>query len=673
MIVFGGCVNHDCSYQAGVGARYNPNTDNWTAMSSVNAPSPRASVTAVWTGSEMIIWGGCFGGECQYTTNTGGRYSPSRDSWVATATPPVPFQRNPFVSVWTGTEMLIWGIDSQLLDKSVYRYAPATDSWAKTFVLNAPDARSGFSGVWSGTELIIWGGGVTGFGESITGGRFNPSTNTWTETSWINTPSARIWHSAVWTGTEMIVWGGCLDGSCGATLNTGARYNPASNTWTPISTVGAPSGRYTHSAVWTGNEMIVWGGQPATNTGARYNPATNTWTAITLNGAPSPRWANAGVWSGTEFIVWGGFNGTSTFNNGARYSPSTNSWSPIALTSAPSGRWHFPSVWSGSELILWGGIVNTSWPFVSTNTGGRYNPATNTWTSTTTQSAPSARDLQQAVWTGSQMIVWGGTMDPDGVNTNTGGMYWADAGGGGPPPLPTLGSLQLNPTNVIGGQTSQATLTLSGPAPAGGAVVILSSSNGAATVPASVTVPEGAISASFTINTTPVPSATSVSIGASYNNSNVIATLWIGASSPTSTPTSISKSTPTPTPTSMPISSPTPTSTSLPISSPTPTSTPATLPALSSFTLNPTSVRGGSASTGTVTLSAPAPSGGASVTLVSSNTSAATVPASIIVPAGATSASFSVTTSLVTRPTSVVISAAYNNNSLSATLRVTKK
>ena len=67
----------------------------------------------------------------------------------------------------------------------------------------------------------------------------------------------------------------------------------------------------------------------------------------------------------------------------------------------------FPSVWTGSELIVWGGIVNTAWPFVSTNTGGRYNPATNSWTSTTMQSAPSARDLQQAVWTGSQMIVCG--------------------------------------------------------------------------------------------------------------------------------------------------------------------------------------------------------------------------------------------------------------------------
>jgi hypothetical protein len=351
--------------------------------------------------------------------------------------------------------------------------------------------------------------------------------------------------------------------------------------------------------------------------------------------------------------VWGGFNGTNAFNNGARYSPATNSWTAITLTAAPAARWHFPSVWSGSELIVWGGIVNTGWPFVSTNTGGRYNPATNSWTSTTLQSAPSARDLQQAVWTGSQMIVWGGTMDPDGVNTNTGGMYWADAGGGGPPPLPTLVSLQLNPTSVIGGQTSQATLTLSGPAPAGGAVVMLSSSNGAASVPASVTVPEGAIAASFTVSTTPVAKATSVTIAASYNNSNVTATLWVGALSSSPTPTL----TPLPTPTLTPGLTP----------------TPVPLPTLTALTLNPASIRGGLASTGTVTLSAPAPSGGAEINLISSNTNVATVPASIIVPAGATSATFSITTRRVSRLTSVVISAAYNNTSVSATLQVTKK
>ena len=101
--------------------------------------------------------------------------------------------------------------------------------------------------------MIIWGGtdNVTGFN---TGGSYNPATDVWTATSTTNTPSARSQHSAVWTGSEMIVWGG--DGP----FDTGGRYDPAADTWTATSTVNAPSGRWLHTAVWTGDEMIVWGG-----------------------------------------------------------------------------------------------------------------------------------------------------------------------------------------------------------------------------------------------------------------------------------------------------------------------------------------------------------------------------------------------------------------------------
>ena len=53
------------------GGRYNPSTDNWVAASTTNAPQARTGHTAVWTGSEMIIWGGYNGSQ---QVNTGGRY-----------------------------------------------------------------------------------------------------------------------------------------------------------------------------------------------------------------------------------------------------------------------------------------------------------------------------------------------------------------------------------------------------------------------------------------------------------------------------------------------------------------------------------------------------------------------------------------------------------------------
>ena len=112
--------------------------------------------------------------------------------------------------------------------------------------------------------------------------------DTWTATSTTNTPSARRDHTAVWTGSEMIVWGGF--GSAGL-LNTGGKYSPGTDSWTATSTVNAPSVRYLHTAVWTGSEMIVWGGiDPNTfdlNTGGKYNPSTNSWTATSTTNAPS--------------------------------------------------------------------------------------------------------------------------------------------------------------------------------------------------------------------------------------------------------------------------------------------------------------------------------------------------------------------------------------------------
>ena len=190
----------------------------------------------------------------------------------------------------------------------------------------------------------------------------------------------------------------------------------------------------------------------------------------------------------------------------------------------------------------------------------------------------------------------------------------------------TLSSLALDPTSVVGGvQSSTGTVTLSGPAPAGDAQVLLSSSNTAvASVPSSVTVPAGATSATFTVTTSTVAASTSVTISASYGGVSKTAALTVTPSAP---------------------------------------------PPLSSLALNPASVVGGAqSSTGTVTLSGPAPAGGAQVTLSSSNTAVASVPFSVTVPAGATIANFTVYTSVVLFSTSVNISASSNGTTRTASL-----
>jgi N-acetylneuraminic acid mutarotase len=266
--------------------------------------------------------------------------------------------------------------------------------------------RDAHTAVWTGSEMLVWGGATAGNAPLNDGARYNPVMNSWTAMTPTNAPSARWSHTAVWTGTEMIVWGG-YDGS--SFLNTGGRYNPVSNSWTTVSTTGAPSGRYLHTAVWTGNEMIVWGGAigtgygALTNDGGRYNPLSNSWTALATNGAPAARMLSPGLWTGSEMIIWGGYQAP---NDGGRYNPLSNSWVAVTTNGAPSARWYPAAVWTGTEMIVWGGYGSPSGPAL--NDGGRYNPTANAWTPVTAAGAPSARYAFTGVWAGSEMIIFGG-------------------------------------------------------------------------------------------------------------------------------------------------------------------------------------------------------------------------------------------------------------------------
>jgi N-acetylneuraminic acid mutarotase len=281
--------------------------DTWTAISTVNAPEARETRTAVWTGSEMIIWGG--GNFNPGGLNTGGRYNPALDTWTATNTTNAPEGRGSQSTVWTGSELIIWGGFDGTYDLNTGgRYNPITDSWTPTSTTNAPTARADHSAVWTGSEMIFWGGtGCSNNCNFNTGGRYNPGTDSWTTTSTMNAPAARWEHRAVWTGSEMIVWGGSDDMNY---LHTGGRYSPATDTWMATSLVSVAPGRIANTAVWSGSEMIVWGGVDETfndcNTGGRYNPAADSWTATTIANAPSARDSHTAVLTGTEMIVWGG-------------------------------------------------------------------------------------------------------------------------------------------------------------------------------------------------------------------------------------------------------------------------------------------------------------------------------------------------------------------------------
>ena len=112
--------------------------------------------------------------------------------------------------------------------------------------------------------MVVWGGHSDTYPYDLdAGGRYDPATDSWTTTSTTGAPSARGYHSAVWTGTQMLVWGGYDDAY--TSMNTGGAYNPALNLWTSMSTINAPSPRVEHTATWAADRFIVWGGYDPEN------------------------------------------------------------------------------------------------------------------------------------------------------------------------------------------------------------------------------------------------------------------------------------------------------------------------------------------------------------------------------------------------------------------------
>jgi len=356
-------------------------------------------------------------------------------SWTPTSTAGAPEQRLWHRAIWTGTEMIIWGGNNLGTENSSLatggRYNPTTDSWNETSLTNSPSQRCHHTAIWTNSEMIVWGGYYYDAGDHYLndGGKYNPATNSWSAISLTNAPAGRENHSAIWTTTEMIVWGGWYWDGSGHYFNDGGRYNPGSNSWTAISLTDAPSARYKHTAIWTNTEMIVWGGNywdsvdSYLNSGGRYNPAANTWSATSLDSAPAGRIEHTAIWTGDRMIIWGG--GTdhsydSFFNTGGLYNPSGNCWTMTSNTGyVPLPRYNHSAIWTGSEMIVWGGgYWGSASSDESFNDGGRYNPATNIWKEVYTIGAPTRREDHTAVWTGSQMIIWGGQS-----LTNTGGRY----------------------------------------------------------------------------------------------------------------------------------------------------------------------------------------------------------------------------------------------------------
>lgn len=288
-----------------------------------------------------------------------------------------------------------------------YLTAPTYEA-GDTAKIAAPASRGGHSASWTGSQLFIWGGYQIGADVGIhflnDGAMYNPSTDSWTPLPALNAPTKRVYASSVWTGTEIIVWGGLdsinLANGFAVFNNNGRKYNPATNTWTTTSLALAPAARMNAASAWTGANMVIWGGSngSALSNGARYNPATNSWSSIsTLNAPLADGNKDRVFWTGSTLIVLG-YQDTV-----ARYNPNTNVWSISAR--CPAGDYYNKSaaVWTGNEL----------WVYHNQKLY-KYNPSTNIWTTLNIGGITWPGSITHAVWTDSEMWLFVNEYDSEG-------------------------------------------------------------------------------------------------------------------------------------------------------------------------------------------------------------------------------------------------------------------
>jgi hypothetical protein len=209
----------------------------------------------------------------------------------------------------------------------------------------------------------------------------------------------------LWTGAELLVVGGCdprIDNEC-REMRRALAFDPTTQRWRRIvpalrPTVGA-------DAVWTGEDAVFLEtyGPSGEIVGQAYRPTDDEWRLI-----PRPPLSRAygviTVWTGAELILWGGGDrGDPRAARGAAYDPASQTWRRIAR--APVRLNLSSGVWTGEDVIVFGSLLNRkNWAATPTSVGAAYDPSTDTWQ----ELKPSALSPQatSAVWLEDRLVAW---------------------------------------------------------------------------------------------------------------------------------------------------------------------------------------------------------------------------------------------------------------------------
>lgn len=352
----------------------------------------------------------------------------AKGSWSTFPTGPFAQRAGPF-EVWTGRELILWG-GSPVDDPSATlgggaAYDPLTRRWhmLPPAPVSPPQV---MSAVWTGTEMLLVGGqgpGSSGFNNSAA---YDPATNSWRNIAAFPLKT-RFGASVIWTGRQLIVIGGYPPSpDSNVAYNDGAAYTPATGKWELLPSLPAVDGTLAGVVTaWTGTDLITWttsivkppcpgmaslpGGSTVkiecTSTGQEafaLHAGASTWDVLSK---PPVQTENAVIaWTGSSILVIGGefcpvLSCGIQSSDAASYDPAAQQWTNVAFPAQWNGAW--PGVWTGRVFIGPDPNQTTSLQI------GAYDPVTHTWTALPTPPHSVAYALPEGVWTGRQVLFWG--------------------------------------------------------------------------------------------------------------------------------------------------------------------------------------------------------------------------------------------------------------------------
>jgi hypothetical protein len=336
----------------------------------------------------------------------GGEAADRSPSWRALPRSPIP-GRLDASTVWTGREMIVWGGVTRTERGQVgprsdgVAYDPATRKWHK--IASSPPGVLGGGGpaaAWTGRRMVVWTGNDS---DGPAGGAvYDPRTNTWRRLP-KGPLGVREGYASVWTGRELLIFGGHTGD---VSRPTAAAVNPATGSWRRLKALDVVSGLATvNGALWDGREAIVSGNLSRHVHLVRpilfaFNSKTNKLREIDLSKAPvtaqQRRQLDPVGWTGSDIVFWTGASSSST--PVVRYNPTTRHWTKAeAAPCKPQGQ----IAWIGDRLVAACGPDELQ----------IYSPGSDRWSTIKPGPSPlNSRESSEIVWTGTDLIVWSGVV-----------------------------------------------------------------------------------------------------------------------------------------------------------------------------------------------------------------------------------------------------------------------